>query len=102
MANKDSGAGGSATEDAGESALGCFGGAAWSVSKQHFLYFLPLPHGQGSFRPIFMGPSLMRMQLSLPDARGGKSATTIDHGRVQNVPDDIIQRVPVVQRQMAT
>ncbi|MEA2956523.1 MAG: hypothetical protein QOJ58_2023 [Alphaproteobacteria bacterium] len=21
--------------------------------KQHFLYFLPLPHGQGSLRPIF-------------------------------------------------
>jgi len=22
-------------------------------APQHFLYFFPLPHGQGSFRPIF-------------------------------------------------
>jgi len=22
--------------------------------RQHFLYFLPLPQGQGSLRPIFM------------------------------------------------
>jgi len=22
--------------------------------KQHFLYFLPLPHGHGSFRPVFI------------------------------------------------
>jgi hypothetical protein len=26
--------------------------------KQHFLYFFPLPHGQGSLRPIF-GPARM-------------------------------------------
>jgi len=24
-----------------------------SQAPQHFLYFLPLPQGQGSFRPIF-------------------------------------------------
>ena len=27
--------------------------AARSFVKQHFLYFFPLPHGQGSFRPVF-------------------------------------------------
>ena len=27
------------------------------VPKQHFLYFLPLPHGQGSLRPILMARS---------------------------------------------
>jgi hypothetical protein len=24
-----------------------------SLTPQHFLYFLPLPHGHGSFRPTF-------------------------------------------------
>ena len=26
----------------------------FSYCPQHFLYFLPLPQGQGSFRPIFI------------------------------------------------
>src|SRR5579864_1347167 len=29
----------------------CAGDAASSLAKQHFLYLLPLPHGQGSLRP---------------------------------------------------
>jgi hypothetical protein len=28
------------------------------VSRQHFLNFLPLPHGHGSFRPIFLHGSI--------------------------------------------
>src|SRR5690242_8019225 len=28
--------------------------ACWSFSRQHFLYFLPLPHGQGSFLPTLI------------------------------------------------
>src|ERR1035437_6388039 len=39
----------------GASAIG--GGAigiSWSFGRQHFLYFLPLPQGQGSLRPTFI------------------------------------------------
>src|ERR1039457_2000299 len=39
----------------GASAIG--GGAigiSWSFGRQHFLYFLPLPQGQGSLRPNFI------------------------------------------------
>src|ERR1019366_6772880 len=39
----------------GASAIG--GGArgiSWSFGRQHFLYFLPLPQGQGSLRPAFI------------------------------------------------
>ena len=30
--------------------------ATYAATPQHFLYFLPLPHGQGSLRPT-LGPS---------------------------------------------
>jgi hypothetical protein len=40
------------------SGASAIGGAAirisWSFGRQHFLYFLPLPQGQGSLRPAFM------------------------------------------------
>src|SRR5437899_12830839 len=29
---------------------------SYAVTPQHFLYFLPEPHGQGSLRPIFAAP----------------------------------------------
>src|ERR1035441_9663788 len=29
-------------------------GISWSFGRQHFLYFLPLPQGQGSLRPTFI------------------------------------------------
>ena len=29
----------------------------WSFPPQHFLYFLPLPQGQGAFRPTFVLPA---------------------------------------------
>ena len=29
--------------------------AAYEASPWHFLYFRPLPHGQGSLRPTFRG-----------------------------------------------
>lgn len=32
-----------------------FDGITTSHVPQHFLYFLPLPHGQGSLRPTFSG-----------------------------------------------
>jgi hypothetical protein len=39
--------------------------AAVFFDRQHFLYFLPLPHGQVSFRPDFMvvAPSAMSVQV---------------------------------------
>jgi hypothetical protein len=37
----------------GGSGGGAAGRAAAAVTPQHRLYFLPLPHGHGSFRPIF-------------------------------------------------
>ena len=42
--------------------------AAW----QHFLYFLPLPHGHGSFRPTFRCP--LRTSTRRPP-RGGAGAS---------------------------
>jgi len=33
--------------------------------EQHFLYFLPLPHGQGSFRPIGGRSSFLTAVTSL-------------------------------------
>ena len=30
----------------------------WLAYKQHFLYFFPLPHGQGSLRPILLLPEI--------------------------------------------
>jgi hypothetical protein len=41
----------------GSGGLGVGGGAigiSWSFDRQHFLYFLPLPQGQGSLRPAFI------------------------------------------------
>lgn len=34
----------------------------FSRTRQHCLYFLPLPQGQGSFRPGFMGAILARIR----------------------------------------
>jgi hypothetical protein len=42
----------------GAQLLGIDGGAVWLLRhhrRQHFLYFFPLPHGHGSFRPT-LGP----------------------------------------------
>jgi hypothetical protein len=47
----------------GASAIG--GGAIgirWSFGRQHFLYFLPLPQGQGSLRPAFIVLSFPHLQ----------------------------------------
>lgn len=36
----------------------------FSFPKQHFLYFFPLPHGQGLFLPIFIViPHIITIQL---------------------------------------
>src|SRR5689334_22141209 len=41
-------------------------GAARSLARQHFLYFLPLPQGQGSLRPTrIVQPSMGEPQLRL-------------------------------------
>src|SRR6056297_451346 len=34
-----------------------------SFARQHFLYFFPLPHGQGSFLPIFLIALKVLMEL---------------------------------------
>ena len=34
--------------------MGVGGAAGLAVPKQHFLNFLPLPHGHGSFLPVFI------------------------------------------------
>src|SRR5512145_1904646 len=40
----------------------------------HFLYFLPLPHGQGSFRPTFGSSRLTVLITSSPPVRAGVGA----------------------------
>ena len=51
------------TKAAGGITAVCLNDASWSLARQHFLYFLPLPHGQGSLRPAFMDHSRARVQL---------------------------------------
>ena len=41
---------------------------------QHFLYFLPLPHGQGSFRPTFGSSN----STGVSDPTRGSSSSTVD------------------------
>src|SRR3990170_394318 len=42
-------------------------GAAWFFPRQHFLYFSPLPHGHGSFRPTLSTRShTSRYEWSIP------------------------------------
>ena len=43
----------------------------YAVSPWHRLYFLPLPHGQGSLRPIFFKP------LPAPVARRAEAPAAI-------------------------
>lgn len=40
----------------------------FSFAPQHFLYFLPLPHGQGSFLPIFLPLRIVLLTESVPSA----------------------------------
>src|SRR5881296_441823 len=47
---------------------------AVSRGRQHFLYFFPLPHGQGSFRPAVFMPAF----LSEPRERGKPSIEEIE------------------------
>src|SRR5688572_29049942 len=44
------------------------------VAPWHFLYFLPLPHGQGSFRPTFGSSRLTVLMTSSPPVRAGVGA----------------------------
>src|SRR5262249_13939151 len=52
---------------------------SWSLPRWHFLYFLPLPHQQGSLRPILrpvfsMGASFGSGSYSSSAAAGGVGA----------------------------
>src|SRR5687768_16737328 len=44
------------------------------VAPWHFLYFLPLPHGHGSFRPTFGSSRLTVLMTSSPPVRAGVGA----------------------------
>src|SRR5262249_51647718 len=61
FATRGAGRGGAAGEAEGGGGGGITAAAAvcravssWSLGRPHFLYFLPLPQGQGSLRPAFM------------------------------------------------
>jgi hypothetical protein len=58
-------------------ARGSYFNARISTEPQHRLYFSPLPHGQGSLRPIFVLRTACR--VSAPLARGGET-----HGSVKS------------------
>ena len=47
----------------------------------HFLYFLPLPHGHGSFRPTFGSSRLTVLITSSPPVRAGVGACRPADGR---------------------
>ena len=49
--------------------------SSWTLTMQHFLYFLPLPHGQGSLRPTFMIHSRIVARFDQPYARWCGPAT---------------------------
>ena len=59
---KESGRGDAINEGGGSSTPVRVDNAAWSLNRQHFLYFLPLPQGHGSLRPDFMNRSPARVQ----------------------------------------
>ncbi|AFU58893.1 hypothetical protein Ngar_c19610 [Candidatus Nitrososphaera gargensis Ga9.2] len=40
-----------------------FSKASHTIFRQHFLNFLPLPHGHGSFLPTFVFPELWPFDL---------------------------------------
>jgi hypothetical protein len=45
--------------------------------RQHSLYFWPLPHGQGSFRPTFFFPRPFPMLAMLPGFRSRQAMSSI-------------------------
>src|SRR3982751_3182058 len=49
----------------------CHSGTAFQAAPWHFLYFLPLPHGQGSLRPTFGSSRLTCFTTSSPPVRAG-------------------------------
>src|SRR5580765_1221955 len=65
-----------ATRDSGLVTRDCQAAAPW-----HFLYFFPLPHGQGSFRPTFGSSRRTVATLaSSPPTRGGCCCVADDRG----------------------
>jgi hypothetical protein len=50
------------------------------MGKQHFLYFFPLPHGQGSFLPIRFIMDFVRIPIgvSLPSAYNAQNQPLIE------------------------
>jgi hypothetical protein len=61
-----------------------------SEAPQHFLYFLPLPHGHGSLRPTFgSGRTYVRESLADSGASSDNSSnSTSDALRVALVSDE--------------
>src|SRR3990170_1151931 len=54
--------------------------AACYAAPWHFLYFLPLPQGQGSLRPTFGSSRLTCRMTSSPPVRAGRGVPCLTRG----------------------